>query len=490
MLKAPQSIIHLCLLVCLALYLPLISAEFVWDDIYLIDNIDARDTSFAELWTTNLWTGISLDGQNISTQYYRPWVSLEFWLLRGQLQLGPPLFHLLGLLLHCATGLALWALLPRQHFTALLVGLYWLHPVQGETVSFIAAHNDLWVLLMIVLAGLCWKREQKLGAALCTLIALLSKESGVLALCWLLSDKWRERMPALTVVVAIYLALRIGLADISNPETFLPELGAVIGAIGQYGAMLGQLEPISVYHQPSTQWWPLAVPLLALTALMPTWSKRALWLGSLVIALPAALPLGNLSERHASLMLLALVIGFGHRYRHRYWVMLLGLCTSLCPFFASQHIDRWSSTTSLFAHASQQSEDAYPARQHGLALAKEKRWQEADNALLLASQRGDAYALCDRRRVALYRMDWEMLRRAVPALCSTEEQLLLQATALRRLNQDHLALSTLQSTLPAESSMELRMHIMLLCPTCALSVPEDEDPRWQIVGKHPLHHSP
>ena len=169
--------------------------------------------------------------------------------------------------------------------------------------------------------------------------------AGVLALCWLLSDKWRERALPLTLVVAIYLGLRLGLANISSPETLLPELGAVIGAIGQYGAMLVQLEPISVYHNPSTHWWPLAILMLALTVLMSTWSRRALWLGSLVIALPAALPLGNLSERHASLMLLALVLGFGHGKRHRFGIILLGICVTLSPLFASQHIDRWSTTT-------------------------------------------------------------------------------------------------------------------------------------------------
>lgn len=488
MLKAPQFILHLCLLVCLALYLPLIGADFVWDDIYLIDNIDARERSFLEIWATNLWTGVNLEGQNISTQYYRPWVSLEFWLLRGHLQLGPAIFHLIGLLLHCATGIALWALLPRRHFSALLIGLYWLHPIQGETVSFIAAHNDLWVLLMIVLAGLCWKREQTLGAAVCTLIALLSKESGILALCWLCSDKWRDRMPPILVALAIYLALRLGFADINNPETLIPNILAVLGAIGQYGAMLLHLEPISVYHQPSTHWWPLAILLLTLTCLMPTWNRRALWLGSMVIALPAALPLGNLSERHASLMLLSLVIGFGSESRHRYWVILVGICTTLSPLFASQNISRWMSTTALFEHATKQSKDAYPARQLGLSLAKEKRWQESNQALLLAAERGDHYAECDRRKVALYRMDWELLRQNPPDVCITEEQLLLQATAFHRQNQPNLAISTLRSALASEPSVELSMHILLLCPDCEVTAPDSSDPRWHIVRKHPLHY--
>ncbi len=169
-------------LVALA-YLPVLNAEYVWDDWQLFINNPAL--RLPELLWPALWEPV-LPG----TSYLRPVALASF---AGQFMtvgIDPGIAHGINLFLHITNTLLVGLIASRLAGTAdfseratrvmLAALLYGLHPALTEMVAWVSGRFDLLVTLFVLLALWSylalsgWRRN--LSVSLCFLLAALSKE--------------------------------------------------------------------------------------------------------------------------------------------------------------------------------------------------------------------------------------------------------------------------------------------------------------------------
>ncbi len=179
-------------LVSVAIYLPATRYGFVWDDDTLITNnlLLARSRP-AEVFSRGFWAGSPEQVAGPSASYYRPLVTLSFWLDLRLSHADPRWFHLVNLLLYAlaaaAVTLVLWELLHSRVWALLGGLLFAAHSSHVESVAFVSGRTDIMLTLFIGIAASALLRslgEQNrrwwfvvLAAFGC---ALLSKETAVL----------------------------------------------------------------------------------------------------------------------------------------------------------------------------------------------------------------------------------------------------------------------------------------------------------------------
>lgn len=229
------------LVVTFASYVPLLSVTFSWDDEALIvDNRVTHDLgNWPEFFTRDLWSTTKLS--SLKSGYYRPLMLLSMAVDRAlfpwgvgerdpeKLLAASGFAHFHSLLWHLLAVGMLYGLVNRLlgRGSALVAAtLFALHPLQSEVMALVAARNDS-MAAALVLAALWLVVEARpgvgrlVGAGALALLALLSKESAVLALIMLLAlDLARHRKPvgwprylAFGAALLVYLPLR-RLADL------------------------------------------------------------------------------------------------------------------------------------------------------------------------------------------------------------------------------------------------------------------------------------
>jgi len=172
------------------LYIQCLDYSFVWDDHFLIrENSQMNNiSSIKEFFTQDLWENST---HNYKSGFYRP-VTLTAFLLNYQIWQGSPAgFHFLNIFLHSINGVLLFLIffkLTKNNFISFLAGLLFLvHPLQTETVAFIADLGDILVVLFILLSlsgyinfVLNGRKKKYYGWSLVFLLfALLSKENAM-----------------------------------------------------------------------------------------------------------------------------------------------------------------------------------------------------------------------------------------------------------------------------------------------------------------------
>lgn len=217
-------------------YLPLLWADYVWDDDALIlanTALEGIDGLIAA-WTGGLWD--HTPSANHPPLYYRPWMLWSLWLdrLLGQSAMVAHahslVWHLVCVLLTGLVGQRLGAGRTAAWGGALLFGL---HPVAVESVAWVSARNDTMALagtLGAVWLALDTQRSRShtlAGVVACALFAAGSKESAYLLPVALVPVLWAARVPwkaptaaALTGVGAVVLAH--GVAGVGWPEGASP----------------------------------------------------------------------------------------------------------------------------------------------------------------------------------------------------------------------------------------------------------------------------
>ncbi len=155
-LPAGMALIALLVFVC---YFPSLSGGFIWDDEMLITRnhfIQAADGLYG-LWCTT------------QTPDYWPITNTSFWIewrVWGTHTTG---YHVVNLLLHIAACGLIWRILrrlsiPGAFFAALLFAV---HPVNVESVAWIAQRKNTLSMLFFLLSVLCYlKFEEKKGTQL------------------------------------------------------------------------------------------------------------------------------------------------------------------------------------------------------------------------------------------------------------------------------------------------------------------------------------
>ena len=276
----------------LAVYLPSLRNGFVWDDdSFLTKNalIKAPD-GLARFWFTTQATD------------YWPVTSTSLWLEWRLWGLHPAGYHVTNLALHLAEVLLLWSILRRLRIPGAYLAalLFAVHPVNVETVAWIAQRKNLMAMLFYLLSVFWFLRTgwvappaRKWGLAyflslLAFLLALLSKGSvaplplvllGVIA--WQRRPQWRDLagLAPFFAVAAILVGVNVWFQTHGTHEVIRQVDGAqrLLGAAAALAFYLSKaVAPVGlifVYPQwhvdaGAVLWWLPLIGVITATALL------------------------------------------------------------------------------------------------------------------------------------------------------------------------------------------------------------------------------
>lgn len=189
--------ILILLTVNLAVFLPSMRGDFLWDDKYFIsENPNIQSPNFLKTFLVSPFGGFSGLDENSARmdrimQFYRPLTSLSYWLDFKVWGLNPAAFHLTNILLHIANSVLLFLILLSLEISmvpafssALLFSVF---PLHFENVAWISGRTDLLSFLFAALS--VWflikfldrRGGPYLGlSSLFFLLSLLSKENAIL----------------------------------------------------------------------------------------------------------------------------------------------------------------------------------------------------------------------------------------------------------------------------------------------------------------------
>ncbi len=220
-------------------YLPSLRGSLVWDDRKLIE----QETRFfsphflREVWTNDFFSDVE---DSFRYGYYRPLVSIGYFLTWRAYGTDPRPYHVTNVLLHLAVVLLLFLIAVRvlglePGWGFLAAALFAVHPVHVESVAWIAGRTDVQCALFLGLSVLaageglrrCPAWPWWLAAAAAQVAAMLSKE---MAVVWPIAAavpalaapvredrrRWRPLALAVGAATAAVLAGRF-LAAVSPP---------------------------------------------------------------------------------------------------------------------------------------------------------------------------------------------------------------------------------------------------------------------------------
>jgi Tfp pilus assembly protein PilF len=286
-------------LVAAAVYAATLAYDLVWDDTLLIQQSWRLHhwNELPSLLAAHFWAEV---GE--ASHYYRPLITLTFFLDMQVWGLDPFGFHLTNVLAHVAATLAVLAVARRtldgELAPAICALVFALHPLHTESVTFVSGRTDVIATLFFLAALLTYDRGRdrarygvSLGSLAAYLLALLAKEVAItlpaVLILWdvLVRGDVRDRgairraagrYAAYGAVTGLYLGLRVlalgGLVD-PGAEASGPLLTRVLTTLkiaAVYAWMAIVPYPGSPYHAivpetvpPSLAWWLAAAGLAA-----------------------------------------------------------------------------------------------------------------------------------------------------------------------------------------------------------------------------------
>ena len=221
----------ICILIVLGLlvYINVFNNGFVWDDDgQIVNNVMVHSLENLGMLFTGSTFGFSASGQ-LSGAYYRPLMSTFFAIIYTIFGSNPFFFHLFQILFHIGNAILVFLFLGYFFSISLslaLAAIFLVHPINSETVGYIASTGDVLFLFfgMMAISMLRKKLNPILSATFSGLLllwSLFSKETGFLFLPIIFLWKWfyyRKNIVTLILtfcgVTTIYLLYRFGLAHI------------------------------------------------------------------------------------------------------------------------------------------------------------------------------------------------------------------------------------------------------------------------------------
>jgi hypothetical protein len=293
-------------LAVLIVYIPAMSAGYIWDD----DQLVTANPSLRTLGGLGeIWAGTK------SADYF-PLTLTLFWIENHFWGLWSPGYHTVNILFHAVDTILLGCVLvklriPGAWLAALIFGV---HPVHAESVSWIAEGKNTVSLFFYLLTLLCYFKFERterwqdyIWALVCFLAALLSKtHMVVLPMVLLLCAWWRQKFNGLRN------------DPISNPSErwLIKATNMVVGVIGIVAGIAGAIGLLWLthrYHQNPNDEAILAMHLFKNDAI-PTefWLLCAICVGSGVVGLTEGV-FGQRFSRHLvrSLAFFQLAVLFG-----------------------------------------------------------------------------------------------------------------------------------------------------------------------------------
>ncbi len=258
-----QTVVFILLFITvnLAVFLPAMKGNFIWDDHYFVaSNPLITSPRFLPSFLTSPYGGFSGADENSrsldkSIQFYRPLTSLSFWLDYKVWGMNPAAFHLTNIVLHTANVILLYFILSAVGFAGLpaFFGglLFSVFPAHFENVAWISGRTDLVSFLFGALSALLFLRFLKkrrtsalVFSSLFFLLSLLAKESSLLLFgVYLLVLIWRKekiRQVALSMIpfgaaAAAWFLMRQSVFSWSAPQASGRGLADVLAVSGFYG---------------------------------------------------------------------------------------------------------------------------------------------------------------------------------------------------------------------------------------------------------------
>ncbi len=210
--------LFLSLFAVLEVYQPTLAAPFLFDDLYL----PFLDPTFSVANFRNWVAGV------------RPLLMFTYWLNYQASELNPAAYHVWNVILHLGASAFAWLIVrdllgrageqgwKREILAAFAGGVFLLHPLQTESVSYVASRSEALSVMFAYAAILAYLRRRPEGitwphAGLVLLLsaaAVLSKEhTAALAAVFVLIDLYWSEPPALKALLhnwKLYLPLSIG----------------------------------------------------------------------------------------------------------------------------------------------------------------------------------------------------------------------------------------------------------------------------------------
>ena len=221
----------ICILIVLGLlvYANALNNRFVWDDDgQIVNNVMVHSLENLGMLYAGSTFGFSASNQ-LSGVYYRPMMSTFFAITYTIFGSNPFFFHLFQVIVHIGNAIIIF-LLFKYFFPAslslILASIFLVHPINSETVEYIANTGDVLFLFFGMMAIFIVKKNltqirYSVSVGLLLLWSLLSKETGILFLPIIFLWKWlfyRKNMVKLSFifagVITVYSLNRFGLAHL------------------------------------------------------------------------------------------------------------------------------------------------------------------------------------------------------------------------------------------------------------------------------------
>jgi len=393
--RSPALWLLALLLIVAAVDAPTLRGGFVWDDTVLVlkNQLTGDPSNLPAFFQIDLWSSVSAEEGGTRTPFYRPMMLASLALDRALFGLSPAGAHLHSLLWHLLTTALVWRLLRGlvHDAPAATAGaaLFALHPMHLELVAFVAARNDAMAAAGVLGALILLEPARAgpgrlLGAGLCALFALLSKESAALVVGLLLAvDQARYGRPgglgrygALLAAVGVWLGLRSRAAlEPAGASRLFEALAGSPAALAHYAEALLRptaFEPAVYLQAQDPDWGWLALGALVFAGLVlaarrergasgetsgETLGRTALaglGIAGLTFA-PALLGIqrsGLYSHRYAYLPMvgLVLVVAAALSGRDRRWSAGAALVAAALALCSARAAPVWSSTEDFWAH--------------------------------------------------------------------------------------------------------------------------------------------
>jgi len=213
----------------LLVYANIFNNGFIWDDDgQIVSNTMVHSLENLGMLFTGSTFGFSANGQ-LSGVYYRPIMSTFFAIIYTIFGSKPLFFHIFQVAIHIGNAIIIFLFFEYFFPTIIsfiLAAIFLVHPINSETVGYIASTGDVLFLFFGMAAFLIFKRgiaQIKYAAfgGLLLLWSLFSKETGFLFLPVILLWKWffnKKNIAKLFFifgsVITIYLFNRFCLAHI------------------------------------------------------------------------------------------------------------------------------------------------------------------------------------------------------------------------------------------------------------------------------------
>ncbi len=293
-------------------YAQTLGFEFVtYDDYELVVQSESFLSNLSNIFTS--FTTHVFTSHRAESGYYRPMLLISYILDNQLWGLNPLGYHLTNILLHCCSAIVVFLLLEKllkQQLLALIGSLFFaLHPIQTESVAWVAGRNDVLLGLFIsaMLLSYLYYREDPIArksflsfSVLSFALALFTKESAVFFLILLplysiyvrreavvLKNNFFKFLPFL-LVVAVYLFVRwnvigaiIGTEKLYGAASLVERLRQMPGIITEHCALIALPIRLSIVHSVDQPRWmnfpwsmiAIIIPLLLFSAVWYFWRK-------------------------------------------------------------------------------------------------------------------------------------------------------------------------------------------------------------------------